>query len=59
MDGKPRAPWARAAVAKWRPTDDQTYSASVTLYPELGDLGEFRVVSSRDALSAVDQQTGL
>lgn len=34
-----------AAVAKWKPTDAQTFSASVTLHPDLASLGEFRVIS--------------
>ena len=37
-----------AAVAKWKPTDDQTVTASVTFYPDLGDFGEFRVTSKLD-----------
>ena len=43
----------------WQVTEGQALSAATMLYPSLGDLGEFRWVSSIDYTIAVDVQRGL
>lgn len=44
---------------RWKLSDSQTLMGSSTIYPDLGEIGEFRLRNSLDWLCAIDKADGL
>lgn len=44
---------------KWKLTDNQSLLGSATYYPDLGDLGEYRLRDTLDWVCAIDKADGL